>query len=615
MKNSLNEIKINLYSNEYRHIDQGNYTPNNKINIKDFISNNFSTYSNNLYNINNYYNNDQLYPSSHLNVNNQIRYNNYRDLLNMSLRNKKIIVNKLGLSKKKDEKSNSNSRIIEQNMEDEKIFNNTINEKKINFSKNINKINQYKYLNKSKNNNLNNDNLINVNLDKYKNNDNPIFNDINYNILNNEKVISNHNSNISIQDKRKKRNIIKSSYLLNEYSIDKFTQKIFKNVFNKFIQYLNKYCFLICKKYFYSFLQFLKINKNNNKLSIQKINYHNLYNNYNNNKSRLIRRNLKSFAFDDSFKNNDISISVNKTNDMSTDKICLKKDLNIRTTTLDSRDFEKNKKYHKYKINNSLNQSNKININYDKINLFNGKIIKIKPIYKNVFKPINMKHNFYKRIKSLNKSKEKDNIIYSKKIIYNKPKPIINNIYKDKNLNLSHKYSTGYLLSGKMNNAKKIKKNSFNSFLKNKEIIDKNKFNINIIKNKLNKNNPNRLKISNSFYKKETRKINQLNNNKKGNKTKISLDYLNYLNNLCPKEIKKLFFSNLKNYYNKAKNYKNNVFNNYNKLYSLTTTTTTTCGTSEEKYSLERNYYSKNIKKYKNKESNKIKLIQKHLMK
>ena len=90
---------------------------------------------------------------------------------------------------------------------------------------------------------------------------------------------------------------------------------------------------------------------------------------------------------------------------------------------------------------------------------------------------------------------------------------------------------------------------------------------------------------------------------------------MNYLNNLCPKEIKKLFFSNLKNYYNKAKNYKNNVFNNYNKLYSLTTTTTTTCGTSEEKYSLERNYYSKNIKKYKNKESNKIKLIQKHLMK
>ena len=44
----------------------------------------------------------------------------------MSLRNKKIIVNKLGLSKKKDEKSNSNSRIIEQNMDDEKIFNTLI---------------------------------------------------------------------------------------------------------------------------------------------------------------------------------------------------------------------------------------------------------------------------------------------------------------------------------------------------------------------------------------------------------------------------------------------------------------------------------------------------------
>ena len=62
---------------------------------------------------------------------------------------------------------------------------------------------------------------------------------------------------------------------------------------------------------------------------------------------KILKRNLKSFAFDDSFKNNDISISVNKTNDMSNDKICLKKDLNIRTTTLDSRDFEKIKAQNK----------------------------------------------------------------------------------------------------------------------------------------------------------------------------------------------------------------------------------------------------------------------------
>ena len=247
MKNSLNEIKINLSSNDCRPIEQGYYLPNNKINIKDFIANNYSSFSNNLYNINNFYNNGDFYSSLNLNINNHLGKNNYRDLLNMSLEKKKIVVNKLGLSKKKVGKKN-NSGIIEDKIDDEKFYNNMINEKKINFSKNKNKLCQINDLYKS--NNLNNEN-----------NNNPIFNDMNNNKMNKEKLIYTHNTNSSFENKKRKIKDFESTYLGNKYSIDNFSHKIFQNVFNKFIKYLNKYCHLYYKNDFFNFFLLLKLKK------------------------------------------------------------------------------------------------------------------------------------------------------------------------------------------------------------------------------------------------------------------------------------------------------------------------------------------------------------------
>ena len=327
------------------------------------------------------------------------------------------------------------------------------NEKTINFRKNKNKLCHINYLNKR--NNLNNDN-----------NNNPIFNDMNNNKKNKEKLIYTHNTNISFENKRIKIKDFENTYLGNKYSIDNFSHKIFQNVFNKFIKYLNNYCHLYYKNDFFNFFLLLKLKKKIKKFPNTKMHNKNF-----NNKFRLMKRNIKTLIFEDSFKNNDTSTSIG--NNMSKDKILLTKDLNSNTVTLDSIDFDKNKKYHQYIINNSLNHSNNINFDKDKgSNLFNNKIYKISPFYKRVFEPLfNKKYQLNKKVKSLNKSKETDKIVYSKKIIYIKPKLIIkNNDYQSKNDNLSlnHKYSTDNLLSEKMNNIQKIKKDDFNSFFKNK---------------------------------------------------------------------------------------------------------------------------------------------------
>ena len=570
MKNSLNQIKINLGPNEYRPIEQGYYLQNNKINMKDFIANNYSSFSNNLYNINNFYNNGDFYSSLNLSINNHLLgKNNYRDLLNMSLENKKIVVNKLGLSKKKVEKKN-NSGIIEDKIDDEKLFNNMINEKKINFNKNKRKLCQITYFNK-------NNNCFNTG------NNTPMFNNINNNKMNNQQIVYSHNTNSSFENKSRKIENFKSSYLGNKYSIDNFSYKIFQNVFNKFIKYLNNYCHIYYKNDFINFFLLLKLKK-----KVKKIPNTKLYNNHFNNKFRLLKRNIKSLIFDDSFKTNDISTSIGITNNMSKDKILFPKDINSKTITFDSIDFEKNKKYHQYIINNnSLINSNNINFDNDKGNtVFTNKIYKINPFYRTMLKPLNIKYQ-KKKVKSLNKSKEADKIVYSKKIIHIKPKlKIKNNEHQSKNddLSLIHKYSTDHILSGKMNNMKKLKKDYFNSFLKNKvKKKDKKILNINNIKNKLKSNNTiiNILKTSNSFYHmKETKKINKLNNNKKGKEKDISLNYINYL---CPREIKKLFFIKLKKYCNNNKNYTKtiNINNNFNKRYSLVKVTT--CGTKKFK--------------------------------
>ena len=562
MKNSLNEIKINLSSNDCRPIEQGYYLPNNKINIKDFIANNYSSFSNNLYNINNFYNNGDFYSSLNLNINNHLGKNNYRDLLNMSLEKKKIVVNKLGLSKKKVGKKN-NSGIIEDKIDDEKFYNNMINEKKINFSKNKNKLCQINDLYKS--NNLNNEN-----------NNNPIFNDMNNNKMNKEKLIYTHNTNSSFENNKRKIKDFESTYLG------------------------NKYCHLYYKNDFFNFFLLLKLKK-----KVKKFPNIKMHNKNYNNKFRLMKRNIKSLIFEDSFKNNDTSTSIGK--NISKDKILLTKDLNSKTVTLDSIDFEKNKKYHQYIINNSLTHSKNINFDKDKgSNLFNNKIYKISPFYKSVFEPLfNKKYQLNKKVKSLNKSKETDKIVYSKKIIYIKPKLIIKNNdcqLKNDNFSLNHKYSTDHLLSGKINNMKKIKKDDddFNSFFKSKiKKKDKNNLNINNISNTINNNKTisNILKPSNSFYYiKENKKINKLNINKKEKDKNMSFNYLNYL---CPKEIKKLFFIKLKKYCIYSKNYKKNINNNFNKKYTLATFTTPI----ENKINFERN--SKNIKKIKSKESKK----------
>ena len=161
MKNSLNEIKINLSSNAY--------IPNEQ--LKDFIYNNYITCSNKRYNING---NSQIekYPSSFINTSsNQIGQKNYRDLLNMSLKNKKIIVNKMGFIKRKEDINK---------IKNEKTYNSIISEKFIDFNKTekIKKKSQIKSIEKDRNiiyinfptQNISHRNKFNLTLDIDKNN-------------------------------------------------------------------------------------------------------------------------------------------------------------------------------------------------------------------------------------------------------------------------------------------------------------------------------------------------------------------------------------------------------------------------------------------------------------
>ncbi len=610
MKNSLNEIKINLSSNAY--------IPNEE--LKDFLFNNYTTYSNKLYNMNGNCHIEK-FPSSfslNRNRNKQIGNKNYRDLLNMSLQNKKIVVNKMGIKKRKNE----NSQL------DQKIYNSVINEKIIDFKKKFNKNNQTKIFDKNNvfinipNKNTNQSNKINLTLELDKRyNRYEMFNKLNNSNISNRVISGLNTNNISYEKKMNKKNGIRCFSIKEQNSVNNFEQKIFKNVFNKFMEILNNYCRLILKYEFFRFFQTLKSKKKDKLLSMSKIYYQNIYNKFSN-KSRLKNKNLKSLTLDDSFKNGEGSNSLKKANyEISYDKTTNKNNTHIRTITLSSNNFcknrnKKNKFNNKYIFNNLTNKLN--NKSYDnENNLFNSKIVEINPLYKKSNGNLNIHNqNYYSKDKVLDrfKSKNMDNI-YSRKIIFNSnrmpKKPF-------KKLDTNYIKSTTDQLSNRMNDDKKLsfKKSEFiiNLFLKNKakkkEKRQTKKIEINNygVQNTFNKNkNDYMFKTINSFYKKK-----EIKNNKKiikKNEIKEESTLSNDLDNLNQKERKKTFFSKFKNYRYDKKDVNNNTTNNndINKVYSIGSVTT--CVTSEDKYSMDNFYFIKNGHKLK--KSKKINLNRK----
>ena len=242
MKNSLNEIKINLSSNAYIPHEQ----------LKDFIYNNYITCSNKRYNINGN-SHIEKYPSSYINTsNNQIGQKNYRDLLNMSLKNKKIVVNKMGFIKRKEDINK---------IKNEKTYNSIISEKFIDFNKTekIKKKSQIKSIEKDRNiiyinfptQNISHRNKFNLTLDIDKNN---INKDNNNNNLSNKAISLKNMKNKNISYEKKVNNTsINKYYDIKKHNSISFGEKIFKNVFNKFIKYLNKYCLQLLKNELYIF--------------------------------------------------------------------------------------------------------------------------------------------------------------------------------------------------------------------------------------------------------------------------------------------------------------------------------------------------------------------------
>ena len=602
MKNSLNEIKINLSSNAY--------IPNEQ--LKDFLFNNYTACSNKLYNMNGNSHIEKFPSSFSLNRNNnkQIGNKNYRDLLNMSLQNKKIVVNKMGIKKRKNE----NSQL------DQKLYNSVINEKIIDFNKKF-KRNQTKKFDKNNvyinipNKNSNQSNTINLTIDLDKrNNRYEMFNKLNNSNISN-RVISGLNTNISYEKKMNKRNGIRCFSIKEQNSVNNFEQKIFKNVFNKFMEILNNYCRLILKYEFFRFFHTLKSKKKDKLLSMSKIYYQNIYNKFSN-KSRLKNKNLKSLTLDDSFKNGEGSNSLNKANNESSyDKTTNKNNTHIRTITLSSNNFcknrnKKNKFNDKYIFNHLTNKLN--NKSYDnENNLFNSKISEINPIYKKSSGNLNIHNqNYYSKDKALNrfKSKNMDNI-YSRKIIFNS-----NRMAKKpyKKLDTNYIKTTTDQISNRTNDDKKLsfKKSEFiiNLFLKNKvkkkEKKQAKKIEINNyrVQNTFNKNkNDYMFKTINTFYKKKEIRNNKIINKKKEKKEESTLS--NDIDNLNQKERKNTFFTKFKNYRYDKKDMNNNTINNndinkdINKVYSIGSVTT--CVTSEDKYSLENFYFIKNGHKLK----------------
>ena len=604
MKNSLNEIKINLSSNAYM--------PNEQ--LKDFIYNNYVTCSNQTYNTNGIYHIEK-YPSSFvLNANNnQIGKKNYRDLLNMSLQNKKIVVNKMGFIKKKDDKNIINN---------EKTYNSTINEKIIDFNKSekIKKKPQIKSIEKDRNiiyinfptQNITQRNKFNLTLDIDKNNNkNEMFNKCSNTNYSNKAISYQKakNKNISYEKKISK-TCINRHYNIKEHNSISFEEKIFKNVFNKFIKYLNNYCRLIVKNDFFKFFKSLKLKNNKKKeiLSMSKIYYQNIYNKYSH-KPRLIK-NLKSLTIDNSFKTSN-NFSVNRLNyNSSYEKSSNINDYHVRTMTLSSNHFnkdknKKNKFYNKWTFNKKTIKSN--NKSYDnENNLFNAKTTEINKLFKKSVGKINktQTHNHYSKNKKINETNIIKNV-YSRKIIYN-TKGIIKKPNK-KNGTYINANTPKEQIQKKINNdscseidkKKYVKKNNFiiNLFLKNTENKKDKKIpkKIEILSNnkqKINSNNYYMFNTIDDFHKKNI-------NNKIVNKNneKNDEDSFNNFQNLDSVDLKNIFFFKFKNFCKDLKNnHKNKKYKKeINKVNSILSTT----GASEDKYSLEKFYFIKNGHKLK----------------
>ena len=607
MKNSLNEIKINLSSNAYIPHEQ----------LKDFIYNNYITCSNKRYNINGN-SHIEKYPSSYINTsNNQIGQKNYRDLLNMSLKNKKIVVNKMGFIKRKEDINK---------IKNEKTYNSIISEKFIDFNKTekIKKKSQIKSIEKDRNiiyinfptQNISHRNKFNLTLDIDKNN---INKDNNNNNLSNKAISLKNMKNKNISYEKKVNNTsINKYYDIKKHNSISFGEKIFKNVFNKFIKYLNKYCLQLLKNELYIFFNSLKLklkNFNRNKrLSMSKIYYQNVYNKHNN-KARLFK-NIKSLTIDNSLNNNEYTIIIPNNNSSYENK----KDGHIRTMTLSSNDFDKdktkkNKLYNKYRFNNLMNRlSNK---SYDNANiLFNSKIGEINKLYKKSHRKLNNTQSFYSKEKKINKTNKISNRknIYSRKIIYN-TKGIIKKPNKIASINVNVKTPTEVMMTRTINDDKYFekgdkkkldKKNNFiiNLCVKNVENNNEKKIpkrihNANCNNNKKTKNDY-MFKTIDDYYKQNNNEITNKNNDEKNDE-----DLFNNFERLNSVDLKNIFFFKFKNFRCLKKNMNDKKICNkeINKVSSVLSTT----GTSEDKYSLEKFYFIKNghkLKKQKKKNEN-----------